>query len=63
MKDTLVKESNEQMLIKPVYTSEDWSSPKEVEIPGTFSLNHLGQYPFKRGPYATMYTHRPWTVR
>jgi methylmalonyl-CoA mutase len=22
-----------------------------------------GKYPFKRGPYSTMYTHRPWTVR
>jgi len=22
-----------------------------------------GVYPFKRGPYATMYTNRPWTVR
>ena len=43
------------MLVKPLYTSEDWSPPKEVEIPGVF--------PFKRGPYATMYTHRPWTVR
>lgn len=44
------------MLIKPLYTSEDWQpKPNEVELPGVF--------PFKRGPYATMYTHRPWTIR
>lgn len=53
---TLVRETNEQMLIKPVYTKEDWSPPEnENELPG--------QYPFTRGPYATMYTHRPWTIR
>lgn len=22
-----------------------------------------GKFPYKRGPYATMYTHRPWTIR
>lgn len=22
-----------------------------------------GKFPFTRGPYATMYTHRPWTIR
>eukprot|EP00964_Phaeocystis_antarctica_P080916 scaffold50552_cov61-Phaeocystis_antarctica.AAC.2 len=22
-----------------------------------------GEFPYTRGPYATMYTHRPWTVR
>lgn len=40
--------------VKPVYTTDD---TKEVskEIPGS--------YPFTRGPYATMYTHRPWTIR
>ena len=54
---TLVRETNEQMLIKPVYTSEDWkeADPEQPELPGVF--------PFKRGPYATMYTGRPWTIR
>ncbi len=55
--ETLVRETNEQMLIKPLYTKEDL--PKEctdeTELPGVF--------PFKRGPYATMYTGRPWTIR
>ena len=53
---TLVRETNEQMLMKPVYTKEDWSPPaNDNELPG--------QFPFTRGPYATMYTHRPWTIR
>ena len=38
--------------IQPVYW--DLNSP-DPEMPGVF--------PFKRGPYATMYTHRPWTIR
>ena len=53
--ETLVRETNEQMLIKPVYTSEDVKEGDKPEIPGVF--------PFKRGPYATMYTGRPWTIR
>ena len=56
VKETLVRETNEQMLIKPLYTSEDWQPEEgQVEMPGV--------YPFKRGPYATMYTGRPWTIR
>lgn len=55
VKETLIKETNEQMLIKPLYTNEDWTPPIEPEVPGVF--------PYKRGPYATMYTGRPWTIR
>jgi len=58
VKETLVRETNEQMLVKPLYTHKDWKAPAQdqpAEVPGV--------YPFKRGPYATMYTHRPWTVR
>lgn len=43
------------MLIKPIYTKEDWSPPEEPEI--------SGEFPFKRGHMATMYASRPWTVR
>ena len=43
------------MLIKPIYTTEDVDTSGPPEIPGVF--------PFKRGPYATMYTGRPWTIR
>ena len=55
MKNTLVRKTNEQMLIKPLYTQEDWKPAEKVEIPGVF--------PYTRGPYATMYSHRPWTIR
>ena len=40
--------------IKPVYTKTDTQHTEE-EMPGKF--------PFTRGPYATMYTNRPWTIR
>lgn len=40
--------------IKPVYTKADTQLSQE-EIPGKF--------PFTRGPYPTMYTNRPWTIR
>jgi methylmalonyl-CoA mutase N-terminal domain/subunit len=40
--------------IKPVYTNEDIAG-LEPESPGA--------YPFTRGPYATMYRGRPWTIR
>lgn len=44
------------MLVKPIYTKEDWSPPEgDAEISGVF--------PFKRGHLATMYSSRPWTVR
>ncbi len=39
--------------VKPVYTSAD--ADGELEPPG--------EYPFTRGPYATMYRGRPWTIR
>ncbi|PWA03699.1 hypothetical protein BB558_000119 [Smittium angustum] len=40
--------------VKPIYTTEDVTNvQKEIS----------GKYPFTRGPYATMYTLRPWTIR
>jgi len=41
VKETLVRETNEQMHVKPLYTSEDWSPPKEeegVELPGKYMI-------------------------
>jgi methylmalonyl-CoA mutase len=52
---TLIRETNEGINMKPVYTSEDWAPSEDLDLPGV--------YPFKRGPYATMYSARPWTVR
>jgi len=40
--------------VKPLYTKDD-TEGIEKEIPGKF--------PFTRGPYASMYTVKPWTVR
>ena len=50
-----------------------WSSPEKIAIPARYTsadLNgapHLdfsaGIPPFLRGPYATMYTTKPWTIR
>ncbi|CAD5117630.1 DgyrCDS6384 [Dimorphilus gyrociliatus] len=40
--------------IKPLYTKRD-GEHVEDELPGKF--------PFTRGPYPTMYTQRPWTIR
>ena len=47
-----------------------WESPEKIKIFPEYSsgqYEHLkfsaGIPPFLRGPYATMYTVRPWTVR
>jgi hypothetical protein len=50
----LIGSTAEGLLIKPVYTKKN-IEPIEDEIPGKF--------PYTRGPYATMYTVRPWTIR
>ena len=48
IKEELIRETNEQMLLKPLYTSEDYKPSSEPEIPGVF--------PFKRGPCYYVYT-------
>jgi len=54
--DSLTIRSAEGIPIKPLYTSADLESLAHVNtLPGLF--------PFMRGPYATMYTNRPWTIR
>ncbi|CAI5984866.1 unnamed protein product, partial [Closterium sp. NIES-64] len=47
--------SPEGIWIKPVYSYSDVPEESKTEMPGVF--------PFSRGPYATMYTQRPWTIR
>mgnify|MGYP001490553762 CR=1 FL=1 len=37
-------------------------SEKDLEASG-FTASYPGLPPFSRGPHATMYTHRPWTIR
>ena len=54
--EELVRETPEGISVKPIYTADDLEG-----------LNHLGTIPgvapYVRGPRATMYTGRPWTVR
>ncbi len=47
----LNKQTPEGIETEPVYASNE----NNPELPGIF--------PFKRGPYATMYTNRAWTIR
>ncbi|GAB1603427.1 methylmalonyl-CoA mutase, mitochondrial-like [Argonauta hians] len=51
---TLTWKTPEGINIKPVYSKAD-TQHIEDEIPG--------KYPYTRGPYTTMYTYRPWTIR
>ncbi|MEW5726457.1 MAG: methylmalonyl-CoA mutase [Pseudomonadota bacterium] len=54
--ETLVWETPEGIKVKPLYTAED--------LEGLEHLDTLpGFPPFLRGPRATMYAARPWTVR
>ena len=54
--DTLIKHTAENIPIQPVYS--------EQHLPNEFDANAMpGIFPYVRGPYATMYTNRPWTIR
>ncbi|UCD16804.1 MAG: methylmalonyl-CoA mutase [Candidatus Zixiibacteriota bacterium] len=54
--EDLVWRTMEQIDVKPLYTADDLENLEH--------LNHVaGLPPFVRGPYATMYVTRPWTVR
>ncbi|MEC7574498.1 MAG: methylmalonyl-CoA mutase, partial [Pseudomonadota bacterium] len=54
--DELVRETPEGIAVKPLYTADDLEG---LEHMGTMP----GSAPYVRGPRATMYTGRPWTVR
>jgi methylmalonyl-CoA mutase len=52
----LLWKTNEQLTVKPVYTSED--------VKDNPLLDYLsGLPPYLRGPYPTMFVQRPWTIR
>jgi methylmalonyl-CoA mutase len=54
--ESAVWQTNEQIAVKPFYTKEDL---KQLE-----HLDYLsGIAPYLRGPYASMYVQRPWTIR
>ncbi len=48
-------ETPEGIPVRPLYTAEDVADLPDPGFPG--------QPPFVRGPYATMYANRPWTIR
>lgn len=52
--EDLIWKTPEGISIKPVYTQADTAEVKD-ELPGV--------HPYTRGPYPTMYTYRPWTIR
>ncbi len=54
--DTLTWETPEGIAVKPLYTAEDM---EKLEYADTLP----GFAPFVRGPRATMYAVRPWTIR
>jgi methylmalonyl-CoA mutase len=43
--------------IKPLYTADD------ISLETCRAESWPGLYPYTRGPYPTMYTQRPWTIR
>src|SRR5262249_8497318 len=51
---TLTRASAEGIAVRPLYAA---APPAAVAPPPP------GQFPYPRGPYATMYTPRPWTIR
>jgi len=54
--DTLVQTSADGLAVKALYTAADLESLAHANtLPGMF--------PFLRGPRATMYANRPWTIR
>ncbi len=48
-------QSPQGLKVKPLYTGDDLPTGLEADYPG--------QAPYLRGPYASMYTGRPWTLR
>jgi methylmalonyl-CoA mutase len=53
--DTLVWTTPEGIDVKPLFTADDLDDTNDTGLPG-FA-------PFTRGPRATMYANRPWTIR
>ena len=53
--ESLISKTAEGIDMKPIYFAEDVPASAAQELPGRF--------PYTRGPKATMYTVRPWTVR
>ena len=53
--EDLVWQSPEGIAVKPLYTEED--------LEGGAAIGWPGAQPFTRGPRASMYAGRPWTIQ
>jgi methylmalonyl-CoA mutase len=54
--DSLNWHTDEGIVVKPLYTAEDLEDLEHVNTLPGFA-------PYVRGPMATMYAGRPWTIR
>ncbi|MGF1482728.1 MAG: methylmalonyl-CoA mutase family protein, partial [Opitutales bacterium] len=54
--DDLLYDTMEQIPVKPLYSENDYAGMEHLDY-------SAGLPPYLRGPYATMYVFRPWTVR
>jgi methylmalonyl-CoA mutase len=54
--DDLIWNTNEKIKVSPLYTQDDIQAHEHIKYTA-------GIPPFLRGPYATMYCMRPWTLR
>lgn len=54
--EDFVYETMEQIKVSPLYTKDDLQGMEHLDY-------QAGIPPFLRGPYATMYVFKPWTVR
>ena len=62
-----------RMTVPESFANEPWLSPEGIDILPVYGPEHLegldaldtfpGLSPFLRGPYPTMYTTQPWTIR
>ena len=59
--DSLTWQTPEGIAVKPLYTAADLEELECVANPPSAWLP--GVEPFVRGPRATMYANRPWTIR
>ncbi|MCU0390611.1 MAG: methylmalonyl-CoA mutase [Thermoflexibacter sp.] len=68
-----IKQRIQNQVVSEAVTTETWTTAEKIKVPSFLSakdtqgFEHLpftaGVPPYLRGPYATMYVQRPWTIR
>jgi methylmalonyl-CoA mutase len=63
--ESLNWETPEGIEVQALYTGESkiFDDADGSTVVKPVAPEYPGQFPYTRGPYATMYTNRPWTVR